>query len=147
MVYFDTSFLTPLFLEEPTSDSVERFIASLPVAELSTSHWTRVELSSLLAREVRMGGLSESEARDADVAFENAIGESFQMLTPTPDDFDRAKILLASPGTGLRAADAMHLAMASRREIDVIYSLDRGLLKAGALLNVTASAASVAASG
>jgi predicted nucleic acid-binding protein len=143
VVYFDTSFLTPLFLEEPTSEAVEQFIAGLPVAELSTSHWARVEFSSLLAREVRMGGLSEAEARSADVAFEETIRESFHILTPTADDFDRAKVLLARPRTGLRAGDAMHLAMASQRAIDVIYSLDRGLLKAGALLNVTASDASV----
>ncbi len=143
MIYFDTSFLTPLFLEEPMSEAVERFIASLPVAELSTSHWTRVEFSSLLAREVRMGGLSEADARGADVAFESAIGESFQMLTPTPSDFDRAKALLARPLTGLRAGDAIHLAIADRRGIDVIYSLDHGLIKAAALLNVNASDASV----
>ena len=143
MVYFDTSFLTPLFLEEPTSETVERFISSLPVTDLSTSHWTRVEFSSLLAREVRMAGLSETQARSADAAFEAAIGETFQMLTPTVDDFDHAKVLLGRPKTGLRAADALHLAIASRREMDVIYSLDRGLLKAATLLNVVASDASV----
>lgn len=143
MVYFDTSFLTPLFLEESTSEAVEGFISGLPVAELSTSHWTRVEFSSLLAREVRMGGLSEAEARSIDAAFETTIGETFHMLTPVLDDFNRAKTLLARSGTGLRAPDALHLAIASRPEVDVIYSLDRGLLKAGAMLNVTASAASV----
>ncbi len=82
-----------------------------------------------------------------DVAFETAIGETFQMLTPTVDDFDRAKVLLARPRTGLRAGDALQLAMASRRGMDVIYSLDRGMLKAAALLNVTASDASVIPNG
>lgn len=69
------------------------------------------------------------------------------MLTPTVDDFDRAKVLLARPRTGLRAGDALQLAMASRRGMDVIYSLDRGMLKAAALLNVTASDASVIPNG
>ena len=97
MVYFDTSFLTPLFIEETTSEAVESFISGLAVADLSTSHWTRVEFSSLLAREVRMDSLSEAEARSIDAAFETAIGESFQMLTPSVDDFDRAKVFLARP--------------------------------------------------
>ncbi len=90
-----------------------------------------------------MGSLSDVEARGADVAFETVIGETFQIIAPTVDDFDRAKVLLGRPRTGLRAADALHLAMASRREMDGIYSLDRGLLKAATLLNVTASDALV----
>ena len=147
MVYFDTSFLAPLFLEEPTSESVEAFIASLPIGELATSHWTRVEFSSLLAREVRMGGLSEVDARDTDAAFESALKQSFEVLTPTIDDYHRAKILLARPRTGLRAGDALHLAMASGPEIDVVYSLDNTMLKAGAILNVKVSDGSVRADG
>lgn len=147
MVYFDTSFLTPLFLEESTSAAVDAFITSLPVGELATSNWTRVEFSSLLGREVRMGGLSEADARDTDAAFENATNEAFEIITPTVEDYHRAKILLARPRTGLRAGDALHLAIASRPEIELIYSLDRGLLKAGALLNVNASDASVLSDG
>ena len=57
MLYFDTSFLAPLILDEATSIEVERFMAGLPAEELAISHWTRVEFSSLLAREVRIGGL------------------------------------------------------------------------------------------
>lgn len=50
MVYFDTSFLAPLILQELTSAKVERFVIDLPVGQLATSHWTRIEFSSLLAR-------------------------------------------------------------------------------------------------
>ena len=57
MLYFDTSILAPLFLQESSSAKVERFVAGLPAGELAVSHWTRVEFSSLLAREVRMGAL------------------------------------------------------------------------------------------
>lgn len=57
MLYFDSSFLVPLVLEESTSDTIAKLVQGLPIEELSTSHWTRVEFSSLIAREVRMGGL------------------------------------------------------------------------------------------
>jgi hypothetical protein len=50
MLYFDTSFLTPLVRQEATSAQVERFVGSLPAGELAISHWTKVEFSSLLAR-------------------------------------------------------------------------------------------------
>ena len=52
MLYFDTSFLVPLFLQEQTSTRIERVFAELAGQDLAISHWTRVEFSSLLAREV-----------------------------------------------------------------------------------------------
>jgi uncharacterized protein len=55
--YFDTSFLVPLILPEATSDKIAAFVRGLPAEEFTVSHWTRVEFSSLIAREVRMGGL------------------------------------------------------------------------------------------
>jgi predicted nucleic acid-binding protein len=129
--YFDTSFLAPLILEETTSAAVERFLASLPVEALAISHWTRVEFSSLLAREVRMGGMEPRIALDADQQFEATIAESFAVLVPAVDDFELAKRYLAEPRTGLRAGDALHLAIAANNGAEVIYSLDKTLLRAG----------------
>lgn len=129
--YFDTSFLAPLILEETTSAAVERFLASLPVESLAISHWTRVEFSSLLAREVRMGGMEPRIALDADQQFEAIIAESFAVLVPAVDDFELAKRYLAEPRTGLRAGDALHLAIAANNGAEVIYSLNKTLLRAG----------------
>ena len=56
MLYFDTSLLVPLILQEATSDDIEAFVNGLPTGSLALSHWTCLEFSSLLAREVRMGG-------------------------------------------------------------------------------------------
>lgn len=92
MHYFDTSFLVPLILPEATSEPVARFLADLPVGELAVSHWTRVEFSSLLAREVRMGGLSADVAREANTRFEAMIEESFAIILPKGDDFHLAKV-------------------------------------------------------
>ncbi len=66
MLYCDTSFLAPLFLEESASPRIEAFVRALPAGNLGISHWTRVEFSSLLAREVRMGGLSAADALAVD---------------------------------------------------------------------------------
>ena len=76
MVYLGTSILAPLILEERTSAAVERFVAGLPPAELAISNWTRIEFSSFLAREVRMGGLDGPAAREADAQFETVVTES-----------------------------------------------------------------------
>ncbi len=111
----------------------------LPAGELVISHWTRVEFSSLLAREVRMGSLDRQAARDADAQFETVVRESFVVLLPNADDFSLAKAYLGNYETGLRAGDALHLAIARNHGAKTIYSLDKTLLKAGKLLGVPAS--------
>jgi predicted nucleic acid-binding protein len=140
MFYFDTSFLAPLILEESTSPAVERFLAKLPSEALAISHWTRVEFSSQLAREVRMGGMAPSLAQEADDQFEAIIAESFLVLTSTVDDYELAKRYLAAPGIGLRAGDALHLAIAHNHRAEAIYSFDKTLLAAGKTLGLPVSA-------
>jgi len=136
MLYIDTSFLAPLFLHEPTSARIERFLSLQPTGELATSHWSRVEFSSLLAREVRMGGLDAQAALDADTEFEAVARESFVVLLPTPEDFNLSKDYLQRYATGLRAGDALHLAIAINHGATRIYSLDKTLLKAGKQLGL-----------
>ena len=139
MLYFDTSFLVPLIFPETTSDKIVAFVRRLPAEEFTVSHWTRVEFSSLIAREVRMGGLDVQAAARADTRFEAMVAESFSILLPTADDFSLAKRYLGRFETGLRAGDALHLAVASNHRVAVIYSLDNKLLKAAEILNLPAS--------
>ena len=82
MLYFDTSFLVALILPEATSNKIAAFVSTLPAAELTVSHWTGVEFSSLIAREVRMGGLDVQAAARADARFEAMVDESFAVLLP-----------------------------------------------------------------
>ncbi|MYF08919.1 MAG: type II toxin-antitoxin system VapC family toxin [Rhodospirillaceae bacterium] len=140
MRYFDTSFLAPLILPEAASDPVADFMETLSREDLAVSHWTRVEFSSLLAREVRMGRLGEDSARAADTRFETMVDRSFAILLPDRADFDLAKAYLGRFETGLRAGDALHLAIAANRRAETLYSLDRKLIEAGRHLGVPASA-------
>ena len=109
MLYFDTSFLVPLIMPEATSEKIARFIRKQPTDQLTVSHWTRVEFSSLLGREVRMDGLSDRAAVRADARFEAMIEESVVVLLPNADDFGLAKEYLGQHGIGLRAGDATAL--------------------------------------
>ena len=136
MRYFDTSFLVPLILPEATSEPIAGFFKSLTEDTLATSHWTRVEFVSLLAREVRMGGLDAAAARQAGSRFESMIGESFVVLLPNRDDFDCARDWLGLFETGLRSGDALHLAMAGNRGANVIHSLDKQMNAAGKMLGL-----------
>jgi uncharacterized protein len=139
VLYFDTSFVIPLVLPEPTSDRIAAFVRELPAVQFTVSHWTRVEFSSLIAREVRMGGLDVRAAAQADARFEAMIDESFAILLPKAEDFALAKQFLSRFETGLRAGDALHLAIAKNHQAGMIYSLDRALLKAGQVLDLPVS--------
>ena len=139
MLYFDTSFLVPLILPEATSDQIAAFVRRLPAEEFAVSHWTRVEFSSLIGREVRMGSLDAQAAARADARLEAMVDESFSILLPTADDFSLAKRYLGRFETGLRAGDALHLAVANNHRAAVIYSLDETLLKAGKILDLPLS--------
>ena len=103
MLYFDTSFLVPLILPEATSDKIAAFVRRLSAEEFTVSHWTRVEFSSPIAREVRIGGLDVKAAMRANARFEAMSDESFSVLLPNADDFGLAKRYLGQFETGLRA--------------------------------------------
>jgi predicted nucleic acid-binding protein len=139
VLYFDTSFLAPLVLPESTSEKIAAFVRGLPVEELTVSHWTRVEFSSFIARDVRMSVLDAAAGARADARFEAMVDASFAVLLPNADDFGLAKRYLGKFNTGLRAGDALHLAIADNRQAAAIYSLDKGLLMAGRLLDLPVS--------
>jgi uncharacterized protein len=136
MLYFDTSFLVPMVIAESTSEKVERFLARQTPGELAVSYWTRLEFSSLLAREVRMGGLEPPAALDADAQFEALVNESFMLLVPRADDYDLARQYLQNYRTGVRAGDALHLAIATNNRASAIYSFDKKLRRAGKVLDL-----------
>ena len=136
MRYFDTSFLTPLIRVETTSSRIARFLAGQPIGELAVSLWTEVEFASLLARDVRMGAIRADEARTADNLFEDVIRQSFVVLPPGADDYALARRYLHNYETGLRAGDALHLAIAGNHQAEAIYSLDKTMIKAGKILGL-----------
>lgn len=139
MLYFDTSFLTPLFLEEATSTRVGEYLLAQPAGTLCTSQLARLEFSSLLAREVRMGNLSGDAALAVDRQFEEVLREAFQIISPTGVDFETAKKFVNQYTTGLRSGDALHLAVARNRQVECVLTLDKGMLKAGQLLDIPVS--------
>ena len=136
MVYLDTSFIAPLVIAEDASDTVEAYVLKVKPGELVTSLWTQVELASLVSRKVRMGEISNTQGGEVRRKFDLVLGEFFGMLAPTPADFATAARYLETPRTGLRAGDALHLAIAANHRATRIVTLDRGFLAAGKLLKL-----------
>ncbi len=138
MFYFDTSFVTPLFVDEPTSVLIVDFMQKIPTGQLLTSYWTQVEFASLLARRVRMQELTEEQALQILKEFEQLLVDSYQIIMPTVEDFKLATQLLQHHHTGLRGGDALHLAISKNQGAKCLYTLDQGLIKAATSLNIVA---------
>jgi len=136
MRYFDTSFLVPFFVDEPTSGRVEQFLKRQEPGQAAISRWTCIEFSAVIARRVRIGSMKRETAAEIEDAFDLLAAESFIVVTPTPQDFERAKQYLRRYETGLRSGDALHLAIASNQSAQSIYSLDAGLVRAGQMLGL-----------
>jgi len=136
MLYFDTSFLAPLFRKETTSASVEKFFKRQNVENLSISQWTRVEFSNVLARDVRMGFIDPQTALGLDRDFETNIVRSFAIILPDTNDFDLCRHYLHRYETALRLGDALHLAIAANHHAEKLYTLDNKLLKAARFLGL-----------
>lgn len=139
MYYFDASFLVPLVREEPDSADVESQVRSLPRGSLVTSNWARVECWSGLGREVRMKRLDMSLFEDCCQRLDRLIAESFKVVAVTEDDFTTATQLLRKPHTGLRAGDALHLAIARGIGAARVLTKDRTMISAAATMNIPAS--------
>ncbi len=140
MIYVDTSFIAPLIIAEAASDAVEATVMKVKPGELATSHWARVEMASLIARKLVMGELDATEAAALRREFQQMLDETFRLLLPTAADYDAARDYLDVSKTGLRAGDALHLAVAANHSAKKIWSLDQRFIKAGKLLNLPISA-------
>lgn len=136
MVYLDTSFVGPLFVQEDSSAAVLAWLDRQDATVLMISDWSVVEFSSSLARRVRMRTLSPGQA---DAAFDQfAIWRDgrCEMVSPDQVDFEFAATAIRHYKTGLRSGDALHLAMARNNAIPQIATLDFGMARAARMLGL-----------
>jgi len=143
LIYLDTSFLAPFYIHEATSDRVEDVLLAVPAGELAISDWTQVEFASLLTRRIRMGELTQEIVEETMRAFQADVAEFYVIFAVNTEDFERATQFLLQGNTGLRAGDALHLAIAYNREVENILSLDRDLIAAAQTLGISASSGGV----
>ena len=138
MIYCDTSFVAPLVLPEASSDAVEACVKQLPPGEMAVSHWTCVEFASLLARRVRLKEVSVRQAILVRREFDRMLEESFDLVVPRAEDFNLAATWLHTYKSGLRAGDALHLAIAGNRKAARFLTLDAALIRAAGRLKIPA---------
>lgn len=125
MKYFDTSFLMPLAIHEPTSASIRTILTRMDPNDCLTSNWAKVELASGISRRLRMKEITLEQANQAKTLLFEFLTNSFSIALPHLLDFELAEQLLTLSQTGLRAGDALHLAIAQNRKVSQVFTLDQ----------------------
>ena len=128
--YVDTCVLVSLFHNDGGYAAAEAWLAQVEDLELWISHWVLLEFASATALRQRRGELETSRIEALQLALEQFRNERLGMLEPRGDDFLLARSWLQEfASSGLRAADALHLAVAYRHGITLV-SADSTLVTA-----------------
>jgi len=134
-VYLDTSALVKLYIPEPRSDELEAAIVGR--RDLFVSDLALTELCSALARRSREGDMAPQDTERVYRRAARDLSErSFRCAELTPRVHRDAERLLLSIGRDLplRAADALHLALALVVDARTLVTFDAAFAAAAARL-------------
>lgn len=126
MVYLDTSAAVPLFVPEPASHAVDAWLSAC-ADPLASSDWIVAEFASALALKQRAGKLSAKGAAAAWRDFGTFCRSGLRLVPVSRAAFHAAAGLARRHKHGLRAGDALHLAVAMEIGATGIASLDAAL--------------------
>jgi predicted nucleic acid-binding protein len=129
ILYLDTSLLVAAFTREPATPRVLTWLRQPGREDLLVSEWVRTEFSAALSMKMRMKEIDEAYRTQATLLFARAIADSKQVITEVTAHFQDASALAANHALGLRAGDALHLAIAKERGA-VLCTLDQRLARA-----------------
>ncbi len=130
MDYLDTSIIVSVLTDEAATEKVQTWLEYRSPADLHISDWVIAEVSSALSMKVRTGAVSLDDRASALAFFRQMIVENFIVLPMTSAHFQAAARLADQHHLGLRAGDALHMALAT----DVgatLFTLDKRLAEAG----------------
>lgn len=131
--YVDTSAWIALLAREPAGDDVSRLLVTAGDA-VCTADWTQVEVASALGVKARRGDISATAARVLCDAFDELLLEGDVHVLPVQEsDLGTAAVLCRHVASGLRAGDALHLAVAQRSGCTHFLGLDQILNRNAAL--------------
>lgn len=123
MIYVDTSVLVALHLNEASSIKVARWYAASS-DKLISAAWCVTEFASALGIKQRTEQITAGQGEAAWQQFERMCANDLHLVSVEPNTFHRAATLTLDANTGLRAGDALHLAVALAANAKSMATLD-----------------------
>jgi predicted nucleic acid-binding protein len=137
-IYIDSSALAKVYLPEPESDALDKFLQgrqNLMISELAIT-----EVISAAARRRKEGLLKAKQANEIrDAVLSDARSGSFQRLDLSPSVHREAeRLLLSTESVPLRTLDALHISLALSGAATRVVTFDVRMAQAATLhgLNV-----------
>jgi predicted nucleic acid-binding protein len=135
--YLDTSLLVAALTREAATARVQLWLDQQDVAELVISDWIITEFASALSIKIRMNQLRIEDRAKAMSVFTRLTAESLIVMPVTRAHFLAAARFAEQYVLGLRAGDALHVAIAAEQGA-TICTLDKRLAEAAVMLGVSA---------
>ena len=137
ILYLDTSVLVAALTHEAETARMQRWLGEQEPELLAISDWVTAEFSSVLSIKLRSGQIEMQHRADALAAFIAMSAENFSRLPISGAQFRTAARFADQHALGLRAGDALHLAICAAHGA-TLCTLDRRLGEAGSALGVKA---------
>jgi predicted nucleic acid-binding protein len=135
MLYLDTSLLVAALTNEAQTEHALTWLAAQKPGMLAISEWVATEFSAALSIKLRTKQIDVSERAEALSAFKRLAADSFDILAVSNTQFRTAAAYADQYALGLRAGDALHLAISADHGA-TLCTLDRKLAEAGEALGV-----------
>jgi predicted nucleic acid-binding protein len=136
-MYLDSTYVAKFYVNEPDAAAVRKLIRG--AANVCSSSWALLEVTSVFHRHVREGSLTVAQGRELMDVFRGHVESDLWDLIPVSDALLRRAVTLIRglpPNVPLRAGDAIHLATALDVGEPEIWTNDRHLLAAAAQFGI-----------
>lgn len=137
--YLDTSVLVSLLWEDVHTSRAKVFVAAVRPS-LLVSDLAEAEFAAVAARLVRMAAMTQDEALALFGLFDAWTAREGQRVAAMPADMALATAWIRRLDLNLRAADAIHIALADRLEATLV-TFDDAMAAAARTLGVAVAAA------
>lgn len=134
-LYLDTSLLVAALTAEATTRRVQVWLEERDAGSLAISDWVGAEFSAALSIKLRTGQMTAVNRADALATFARLSSDNFNVLPVSGSHFRTAARFADQYALGLRAGDALHLAICVNHGA-TLCTLDRRLSEAGPALGV-----------
>ena len=135
ILYLDTSVLVAALTHAAETARMQRWLGDQDPELLAISDWVTAEFSSALSIKLRSGRIEPQHRAEALAMFTTMSAETFTRLPVSGAQFRTAARFADQHALGLRAGDALHLAICADHGA-TLCTLDRRLSKAGSPLAV-----------